>query len=145
MASQKKPQTATAAANSIFFPVAKVLVNGIITLADFTPDGLRQPEVLQISDRMSHSIEGDLGSSGIVEVTMTSGERLVSQVDKPLGHLSNPMTYIQIVEKFMDCARYAAYPIQRDKLDELVNLVDRLEDVPDVTTLAGLLEVRKSG
>ena len=70
---------------------------------------------------------------------MTPGERLVSQVDKPLGHLSKPMTYSQIVEKFMDCAKHAAYPIQKDKLEELVNLVDRLEDVPNVVEVTALL------
>ena len=136
---RKKPPTSTAASNSIFFPVAKVLVNGNLTLADFTPDGLRQPEALRISEGMTHSIEDDLGGSAVVEVTLTSAERLVCRVDKPLGHLSKPMSYSQIVNKFMDCAQYAATPLQREKLEELVDLVDHLEGLPNVSVLAGLL------
>lgn len=136
---RKRPQTSTAAANSIFFPVAKVLANGKLTLGDFAPGGLQQAEVLRLTDRMSHFIDGDLGGSGIVEVATTTGKRYSSRVDTPLGHLSNPLSYDQIVEKFLDCARHAAYPIPKDRLDKVVGMVDSLEQVPDVRVLPALL------
>jgi len=136
---RKRPATATAAANSIFFPVAKALVNLRLALDDFTPSGLRQPEVLRIAERMDYSIERDLANSGIVEVTTTDGKRHVSRVDKPLGHLSRPLSYEQVVEKFLDCATHAARPLSPQKLQEVVERVDSLEQAPDVAALTRLL------
>lgn len=137
---RKKPQTAAAAANSIFFPVAKVLVNGPLTLGDFTPSGLRQAGVLRLTERMSYSMEDDLRGSGIVEVTMATGERHCSRVDTPLGHGSKPLSYARLVEKFLDCAQYAAHTIPKGQLEEAIDLVENLERVSDVTTLPSLLK-----
>lgn len=136
---RKKPETGAAAANSIFFPVAKVLANRKLTLGDFAAGGLRQPQVLRLTERMSYAIDGDLGGSGIVEVTMGNRKQVVSRVDTPLGHLSKPLSYSQIVEKFLDCAQYAASRISKDRLQEVIELVDRLEQVPDIAVLPGLL------
>jgi 2-methylcitrate dehydratase PrpD len=136
---RKKPGTATAAANSVFFPIAKVLANGRLVLDDFTPTGLHQPEVLRLAERIDCSTEADLGGSGIVEVAMTGGQRHASRVDKPLGHLSRPMSYGQLVEKFLDCARHAPRPLSLTRLQEVIEMADSLEQLPDVAALARLL------
>ena len=88
---------------------------------------------------MDYSIERDLANSGIVEVTTTDGKRYVSRVDKPLGHLSRPLSYEQVVEKFLDCATHAARPLSPQKLQEVVERVDSLEQAPDVAALTRLL------
>ncbi len=136
---RKKPSTTAAAGNSVFFPVAKVLANGGISLADFTPEGLRQPQVLALAQRMTYTIDAELGSSGIVLLSTADGRRLESRADTPLGDLANPMSYEQIVAKFLDCARYAAQPIPAENLQRIVELIDHLEQVPDVAALPALL------
>lgn len=64
---RKRPQTSAAAANSIYFGVAKALVNGKVGLADFTSGGLTQPAVLQFTERMHHVLDGGRQGSGSIE------------------------------------------------------------------------------
>jgi 2-methylcitrate dehydratase PrpD len=139
---RKRPANGATAANSIFYGVAKALANRRVTLADFAPDGLRQPEALALAARMRHMIEDGLGRSGVVEVVTRGGERHVSRVDTPLGHPSRPMTREQLAEKFRDCAQYAATPVPPAALAEVERLVGALEDVPDVSAIPALLSGR---
>ena len=48
---RREPTTAASAANSIVFGTAKALINGEVTLADFTPEGMGQADVLQLTQR----------------------------------------------------------------------------------------------
>jgi 2-methylcitrate dehydratase PrpD len=136
---RKRPATANAAANSIFFPTAKALVNGRLGLEDFTPSGLRQAEVLELAERMDYAVEPELGSSGIVEASMRDGRRHAVRVDEPLGHAARPLSYDRLVEKFLDCARHAARPISSQNLQRAIEMIDSLEREPDVGALARLL------
>lgn len=136
---RKRPQNGAAAGNSVYFGVAKALVNGTVRLADFTEAGLKQPEVLRLGGRMDHTIEAELGSSAIVEVTLRSGEQHTSRVDAPLGHPSKPMSRAQLEGKFRDCATYATTSLSSPQLDEAIQLIDHLEDVADVSRLPALL------
>jgi 2-methylcitrate dehydratase PrpD len=136
---RQKPANAGAAANSVFFTVAKALANGDVTLADFTPEGLRQPEAMRIAERMGYSIDDTLGTSGVVEVATVTGQHYVGRVDTPLGHPARPLTQAQTIGKFRECARYADAPIPKEALDEVIELVDQLERVPDVSVLPALV------
>ena len=136
---RQKPANAAAAANSVFFAVAKALANRDVALADFTPEGLLQPETLRLAERMGYVIDEELGSSGVVEITTVTGQRHVGRVDTPLGHPARPLTHAQMVAKFRDCARYAACPVPAETLDEVTALVEQLEHVPDVSALPALV------
>ena len=139
LAERRNPSNAAAAGNSVPFAVATALVNGKVTPADFTPQGMLQPDVLSVAERVDYEIDDALDGTGIVEVTMGNGETHVAQVDAPLGHLSRPVSHDQLVEKFRDCAVYAAVPIALDSLEAVIGLIDELEDVPDVAKLTALL------
>jgi 2-methylcitrate dehydratase PrpD len=135
---RKRPQNAAMAANSVYYAVAKALANRRVTLADFTAAGLFQPETLQLMDRMHFTADPELGRSGVVEV-VTDGERIAKRVDTPRGRSANPMTQDQLVEKFRDCARYAATPLPPANLEEVISLVSVLEELPDVSAIPALL------
>jgi hypothetical protein len=49
------------------------------------------------------------------------------------------MTHEQLVEKFRDCARYAARPIPQQILEQVTDAVDHLEDLDDVGVIPALL------
>jgi 2-methylcitrate dehydratase PrpD len=140
---RKRPENGATAANSIFYAVAKAFANRRVTLADFAPDGLRQPEALALIDRMHHTFEDGLGRAAVVTVATRGGERHVGRVDVPLGHPSRPMTREQLVAKFRDCAQYAATPVPPAALAEVERLVGALEEVPDVSAIPALLGGRR--
>jgi 2-methylcitrate dehydratase PrpD len=136
---RKRPANGAAAANSVYFAVAKALVNGEVSLSDFTPEGLVQPDALAFTDRMDHSIDDALGHSAVLELVLESGENLVGRVDVPLGSPAKPMSQEQIVAKFLDCARFASAPIATSRLEQVIDLVGRLEQIDDVRALTELL------
>jgi 2-methylcitrate dehydratase PrpD len=123
----------------MFFPTAKALVNGAVTLADFTPEGLRQPEVVALGDRMSYAIDSGLAGAGVVEVALRDGRVLREQVSKPLGHPDNPLSGEALKRKFMDCGRHAPNGLSRAALERVVETVDQLETLTDVRQLVALL------
>jgi 2-methylcitrate dehydratase PrpD len=139
LAVRQRPQTSVEAEDSIFFGVAKALVNRAVTLADFQPAGLRQPEAVRLAARMRYSVEPELGHAGIVEITTASGERYTCRVDKALGDPTRPLTDAQLVAKFRDCAQHAANPLPPETLDQAIALIDGLEHLPDVRALTALL------
>jgi 2-methylcitrate dehydratase PrpD len=136
---RRRPDSEAAATDSIFFAVAKALANGAVTLDAFTPEGLRQADALAIAARTDYVIEPELGSAAIVEVTTWTGDHYSSRVDVPRGDPSKPMTPAQLVEKFADCARYAAHPLSPERVAQVVETIDRLDEVADVALLPALV------
>jgi 2-methylcitrate dehydratase PrpD len=138
LATRRRPQTGVEAEDSIFFGVAKALVNGRVTLADFQQEGLQQPEILRLADRMGYAIDPELGRAGVVEVKTRSGQLHRCRVDKPPGDPSKPLSAAQLRDKFLDCASHAAVELSDATLAEIVERIDHLENEPDVGILAGL-------
>jgi 2-methylcitrate dehydratase PrpD len=136
---RQAPGNGASAADSIFFVVAKALANRKLRLADFTEEGLRQAEVIELARRMTHSIEPELGESGILEITALGGQRYAHRVDAPRGHPTKPLTHFQLVDKFVDCALYSVRPLSKEAVERTIGFIDRLEDVPDVSVLPTLI------
>jgi 2-methylcitrate dehydratase PrpD len=132
MATRARPATPVEAEDSVPFSVAKALANGRLGLADLQPGpgGLGQPEAARIAGLISYSIDPALGAAGVVEVT-AGGCQYRTRVDK-----APPMGYEALVEKFIDCAGLAAVPVEAEAV---VRLVEGLEDVRDVEQITGLL------
>jgi 2-methylcitrate dehydratase PrpD len=141
LAVRQQPRTSVEAEDSIFFGVAKALVNGAVTLADFQPDGLRQPETLALGPRMRYSIEPELGHAGIVEIVTRDGARYACRVDKPLGDPAKPLSDAQLVAKFRDCAQHAANRLPAQRIDQVIAFIEQLERAPNVAALTALLRM----
>ncbi len=129
---RRRPPSPAAAANSVFYTVARALQNGRVGLDDFTIDALSDPVTAALVERMAHRFEDGLGRSGIVEIERADGTRLVKRIDNVLGTRTNPMTPAQLTRKFADCARFAPRPVAVEKL---AGLVDRLETLADMALL----------
>ena len=133
---RQRPGSAASAANSVYFGAAKALANGAVTLSDFTSEGLGQPEALQLTAKGSHELDASLSPhAGIVEVVLRSGAMAARRIDLPLGHPARPLSREQLVDKFMDCASHAPLPLSRGALESVVDLIDRLEELDDVTAV----------
>src|SRR2546430_13963095 len=119
IAERRGPPNGAAAANSIPYATAKALVNGLVTLADFTPAGLQEPEALAVAERLEYSFDEGLKGGAIVEVATADGRRLAERVDSPLGSAANPMSYEQLVAKFRDCVSHAVKPIPESAVQQI--------------------------
>jgi len=135
---RRRPQHAATAANSIYFGVAKTLANGNVTLADFTPEGLAQPEALALAAVTDYSLDEQVGDGATVAVTLRNGDVLKAAVGSDAPRLG----FDQLVEKFRDCAQYAAKPVPSDALEQVIERIANLEKIPDVSVLPALLSGR---
>jgi 2-methylcitrate dehydratase PrpD len=135
---RRRPETSAAAANSVYFAVAKALVHGRLGLGDFTAEGLRDETALAFTDRMEHAFHESM-EGGSVEILLRSGERHSRQVSTPLGHPSRPMDAGDLHTKFKDCARHAAWPIPSATLEQVIQAIEQLESLPDVGLIPPLL------
>ena len=140
---RREPTTAASAANSIVFGTAKALINGEVTLADFTPEGMAQPDVLQLAQRMEHSYDDSVEQrNGIMEVLTTSGAHLTQRVDVPLGQPDNPLSDEQLAAKFRDCASHSLLPVSSEAVERAIEMAANLEDLSDVSALADVVSGR---
>lgn len=130
---RRRPATGAAAANSIFYTVARTFASGTVRLEDFAVTAL--PAANALIDRMTHSIDDDLGSSAVVEVLACDGRVRSKRVDGRLGTSAKPMSDAQLHAKFVDCAAFAARPVTTEAL---ADLLWNLEQVPDLMRVTAL-------
>jgi 2-methylcitrate dehydratase PrpD len=119
---------------SIPFLIGKMLRHGTLTIDDFSPSGLRDEAAIHLAKRVEWRLDGGLvrGANGyglgIVEVDHTDGRSVRAEVEYPLGHPSNPLTWEQIVHKFHTCLEAAAIDIG-PRADRIVQMVEDLENL----------------
>ncbi len=138
---RRNPQSAVEAEDSVIFAAARALVTGGVTLADLQPtaQGLFEEAALRVANLVEYEVDESLGKSGVVEVTLESGETISERVDAPRGHRDNPLSDAQRLRKFRECAAHAGTPLDDDAIAEIIDCVEHLDDLPDAGALLPLL------
>ncbi len=143
-----RPQTRETADHSFPYCVAVALLDGKVTLRSFDRKRMKdsalqaliqlvrvvaQPEFL---GRYPHAM------STRVTVRTRSGKEYVQQVDYPLGHPRHPMSDRDVEDKFR---RLAAGQLDGVRARKVIDLIWRLDQVKDISTLMPLLRVTRKG
>ena len=138
---RRNPQAPVEAEDSIIFAAARALTTGGVSLADLqpTPQGLFAESASRIANLTEYEVDESLGKSGVVEVTLASGETFSERVDAAPGHRDNPLTDEQRHRKFRECAIHAGTTLSDAAVDEVIAMTERLDDVPDVRAFLHLL------
>ncbi len=140
------PKTEMQARFSMQYCIALALVNGRLTLRDFTPAAIRRAEVRRWLPKITlrHTGSDDalpLADNGReparVTLRLADGRRLEHFVQRARGVLQAPMTPEELDAKLSDCARSLAPAA----LSKLRSLLDRFEYLPDLRALMRLLPV----
>ena len=74
-----------------------------------------------------------------VEITTTHERHFVMDCNAALGSPARPMSDAQRIAKFRDCAAAAHVPLSHARVDAIIDLVARLDTLPDVAALGELL------
>jgi len=144
------PTTTNDAKRSVPFNVAVAALKGTVTFQDFTSEGLRNPEVLRIAEKVrwveapefdeeQFSKKGNQLAPGKVGVTDRQGRTFTKRTDFPYGHHLNPIKASDIVEKFRDCVSFSPRPIPAADVERVIEAVLHLEEVPDIREIIKLL------
>lgn len=101
-----RPRTRETADHSLPYCTAVALVDGQVSAAQFTPERLSDPALLDLISRTTIVEDPALtagypaGIPNRVSVTLDDGTLLVKQVAFPPGHDKNPLTNDQLAQKF---------------------------------------------
>jgi 2-methylcitrate dehydratase PrpD len=120
------------------FCVASALRFGHATVADFTAERIRDPEMMRMVQKIKIQADPELSAvyprkwPARVEIRMRSGDRLTGATDYPKGDPENPLSESEVLGKFKSLTRGL---ITDDWAEALCQRVMDLESAPDVSTL----------
>ena len=150
IAAGKVPRTDNDGKRSIPFNVAIAALKGKISLRDFSAEGLRDPEVLKVAEKVRGVLDPEFDAEqftkkgtqlppGKVSVTDRQGRTYTKRVDIPYGHHHNPMKFEDLVDKFRDCLSLSRKPISAQDTERVIEMILHLEDVTDIREILQIL------
>jgi 2-methylcitrate dehydratase PrpD len=139
VADRQEPHNSAAAADSVFFGLAKALVNPTFSLDDVSESGLKQREALRMAKLMSWSPLEDPNQPEMMEITTVDGHVYQSPIGPGKFLRPQPQTPPELIEKFLDCARYSVRPLSKKALEGVIQTIEELEQVDDVSILTRMV------
>jgi 2-methylcitrate dehydratase PrpD len=119
------------------FLVAAALVRGRVGIGEVA--GVNDSQVLALSDRIQGTVRED-APAGWAQITVRRADGLAAsqETTNPSGSPEKPLSDAQLQAKFRDCAAHAVKPIPKEAVEQAVQLIYHLDDIPDATTLVRL-------
>jgi 2-methylcitrate dehydratase PrpD len=140
---KKAPQAVIDAKFSIPFTVATALYYKDVGLEHFTPERLKDKNVLQLAQKIRYDLDPGLGlrdaTRGFLEIRTKDNKTYAKRIDQAYGHPDNPVSQKGVEEKFMACADKARTKIPQKKLKEAAKCILALEEIKDIRQMVALL------
>jgi len=144
---KRRPQLSIDGKYSIPFTTAVMMVRGNVTLRDYTADGLRDPAVLAMADRVGYRADPDAalpigGQSALsrptVEIRTREGRILHCTPEGVPGDPAHPVAWDLLEAKFRDCVSFARRALIQGGADRMIELVRNLDHLDDITEIINL-------
>jgi 2-methylcitrate dehydratase PrpD len=138
-----RPKTGLQAKFSMEFCMAILLLDGKADQTRFTDAMANRDDVQKMIERVRFYVDPEAEKAGydkmttILKITLKDGHTISGRADFGKGSPINPMSYDEVAEKFRGCAAYAEWPAA--KANQVVEMVRKLEDIPNIRALTALL------
>jgi 2-methylcitrate dehydratase PrpD len=145
LAVKRAPAGVVDAQTSAPYNVAVALLNGAVTLDDFTESAIRDPAVLALTAKTIEVVderEDDFPAfitPATVHIRLSSGATLSQRIAYAKGNPNNPCTEQEMTDKFWQCVGRSVPSLDAADLDAAFDLMNHLDDVPDIAAIVGLL------
>jgi 2-methylcitrate dehydratase PrpD len=140
---KRKPRTVIDAQFSVPYVAALALVNGKITVDDFTLEAIKRPEILAMVQKVNTTLDKSMDRHGVgpsrVTITMEDGKSYTEYIEHCLGSVERPMTFEDIARKFRECAPCAVKPLKKEAVEKVIEMVGRLETLEDAAEIIRLV------
>lgn len=139
------PKTVIECQFSAPYVIATAILNRSVTLADFLGAGFRNPRVLDMARKIVPVYDASLSphrqmEQARIEIRTRDGRTFASRrVEFAKGHPANPMSGSELAAKFRDCLAYTARPVPAQNIDKVIDMVEHLDQVSDVSTVLELM------
>ena len=129
---------------SIPWGVAAALAKGRVATEHFTETAIRDPEILEVSGKISVEMDPGLNRPdrvppGKLKIIMKDGQVLSKQVDDPLGSPERPMSFDDCVKKFRDCSSNLQNGFSKERAERIIELIGDLEQMREIGEITQLL------
>jgi 2-methylcitrate dehydratase PrpD len=137
-----EPKDVADAQFSSRFGIALRLVKGGNGFKDYSPENVRDPEVLGLARRINHVVDEDLEKlptdvvPARVTIRLKDGTVYQEQVNSARGTIVNPMTEDDLRDKFRGLAATVA---PDDRVEKIIQTVGELEELDNIGKLGSLL------
>lgn len=134
-----QPHGVMSAQGSIQYAITAYLLNGNLTIEDYTDDAINRPEIMERKSDVNiigdDSLVEDASSYNaryrtVVEVETKNGQHYNRTIEIPKGFPSNPMTESEREEKFY---RQASYAVSDSDAQAILNFILNIESQDDVS------------
>ena len=138
-----QPKNELQAKFSMEFCMAILLIERQGGLEQFTDEVVNRPDVQAMIQKVAFGVHPEAEAAGfdkmttIIEVELDDGKLVRGRADFGKGSPANPMTDAELSEKFSQCAAWGG--LDGNTTKAVLDLVWRLEDLPDVNELTKLL------
>ena len=140
---KKAPQAVIDAKFSIPFTVATALYYKDVGLEHFTPERLKDKNVLKLAQKIRYDLDPGLGlrdaTRGFLEIRTKDNKTYAKRINQAYGHPDNPVSQKGVIAKFMACADKAKTKITEKKLKEISKSILALEEIKDIRQIVALL------
>ena len=139
---KQKPETSIGAKFSIPFVIATALFYKKVELEHFFTEALMNKEVLELAQKVTFELDPSLtikeANSGSLTIKTKNGS-YSEKIPFPYGHPKKPVTKDDIVNKFLDCAKYSAKRIPDSNLKHIIEMVFNIEEIERINEITALL------
>jgi 2-methylcitrate dehydratase PrpD len=133
-----RPKTVLDAKISLPFTVGVAVARGAVRMADFEPEALDNPDVLEMAAKVESTYDSRfdarpaVGPPSMVEIRTRGGSKISKFVEFAKGHPSNPMTWDDLIGKLREGLGYSAVPVASTTVDEMVSRAEDLDSLRDI-------------
>lgn len=130
-------------AGNMHFAVAAAIRHGGIPLSLYHETALADEVITHAMPKVrwkyDETLNGHTFEPGRVEIATMNGKRFKAECHVALGHPDNPMTAAQQTDKFFQCAAAAEKPLPRQRAVQIVEAINRLDEIDNIESLMRLL------
>ena len=138
------PQTIPEALFSLYYGPAVGLLQRKVWLDDVSEQAIVRPEVLEMCRKITVVADPEKDAAALipptdVEIKTKDGKRYTMHVGVMPGNPGSPLSWADVVQKLKDCVPWSAKPLPSERIEEMSQMVERLEKLDDVTVILDYL------
>lgn len=130
------PRTIVDAQFSVPWTVATALVKGKVTLHSFTPESIKEPEVVAAARKVTGELDTTMNRHGVgpgrITMKMQDGRELSEEVEHFRGSIQNPMSFDDCADKLRECNDFAVKPLPGNQVEKIIDMIRHMEDISNV-------------
>jgi 2-methylcitrate dehydratase PrpD len=138
-----RPMGVLQAQMSMKYCIARAMMDGMLSMAQFTEDKLSDPVAIDLASRVEFVLDEEINKiypvefPSVVEIVMQNRQGYKVRVNMPKGSVENPMSWQEVQNKFNTLGLHA---LGEKKIGAIIEMIENLENINDVAEITKLMK-----